>query len=82
MAVTIKDIAKKEKESERLEETMARLAVETEILRSQLGTLTKDEAQEEQNNLKLRHELDKQNEAKEAALSFINYIKFYLPFIE
>ena len=66
-----KDIDKKNKECQRLEETMARLQVDTETMKMQLSTLTKDEEKEEQNNLKLQEALNKQNESREAALKAI-----------
>ncbi|OHT14907.1 hypothetical protein TRFO_14702 [Tritrichomonas foetus] len=66
-----KDIAKKEKESQRLEETMARLAIDTATLSSQLTTLTSDQQKEESHNRQLFTTLNKQMEAKEAALKAI-----------
>lgn len=66
-----KDIAKKLKESTKIDETIARLRIDTATLNSQLNTLVNDQNKEEGRNATLQAQLDKGMEAKEAALKAI-----------
>lgn len=64
---TGKDIVKKEKDTQKIDEAIANQHVDKKTLESQLHTLTLDATKEEQNNLKLGQDLQKAIEARENA---------------
>ena len=66
-----KDMLKKDRESQKLDETISRLQLDTATLESQLQTLQNEQAKEESRNAGLRKELEEAMRAKEAAMKAI-----------
>ena len=63
----LKDISKKEKDSQRLEEAISNQLAEKKSLEGQLSILNADEQREEENNIKLNQQLQHAMEQKESA---------------
>ena len=66
-----KDILKKDRESQKLDETMSRLQLDTATLGSQLKTLETEQTKEEARNAGLKKQLSEAIAAREAALKAI-----------
>ncbi|EAY02861.1 hypothetical protein TVAG_174030 [Trichomonas vaginalis G3] len=66
-----KDIVKKEKEAQKLEEAIANQILDKKALEGQLNTLNQDQQKEEENNKKMHAQYEKAMAASQAALQQI-----------